>query len=260
VLIGAILQVLSPIFPQMLLWGLDCLLVGVCSTALIGWDLWVFANLHQSEQHSEMSSRQEANNTHENLKQLTDFDIKIEPDKPPLSNKKQTSRGKLSQRTQKGREKEELSMEGVRGGIKRECDEETVAREEAMPHLKVFDDFDEKDENVLNEKKTKKFSTKNLRRGDKRLSSRHNNPTSHRRNPLGEVCDDLYINFAANDQTHAPTHLHSRVSPNRSLQEESIEVGGEFEDQPPNFADISDIEQGMVEPINISLSSELHPT
>lgn len=34
-------------------------------------------------------------------------------------------------------------MEGVRGGIKRECDEvETVARDEALPKLKVFEDFD----------------------------------------------------------------------------------------------------------------------
>jgi hypothetical protein len=38
-------------------------------------------------------------------------------------------------------------------------------------------------------------------------------------------------------------------------------VGGEFEEQeqPPNFADISDIEQGQPEPINISLSSDPHP-
>lgn len=50
--------------------------------------------------------------------------------------------------------------------------------------------------------------------------------------------------------------MRTKHSPNRSLQEESIEVGGEFEDQPPNFADISDIEQGQ-EPINISMSSEL---
>jgi hypothetical protein len=102
-----------------------------------------------------------------------------------------------------------------------------------------------------------------LRRGDKKPSSRRINPTSHRRNTLGEVCDDLYINFAADDHTNGPTnnatHLHTRrsASPNRSLQEESIEVVGEFEEheQPPNFADISDIEQVVVEPINISLSS-----
>lgn len=66
------------------------------------------------------------------------------------------------------------------------------------------------------------------------MSSRRINATSHRRNQVGEVCDDLYINFAAEDRTHAPTinatNLHSRrsVSP-RSLQEELIEVGGEFE-------------------------------
>lgn len=99
-----------------------------------------------------------------------------------------------------------------------------MAKEEVLPHLKVFDDFDEKDDNVLNEKKTKKFSTKNLRR-NKKVSSRHINATSHRRY---EVCDDLYINFGADEGTHAPTlnatHLHSRrsASPNRSLQEESI--------------------------------------
>jgi hypothetical protein len=51
--------------------------------------------------------------------------------------------------------------------------------------LKVFDDFYEKDDNVLNEKKTKKFSTKNLRK-DKKYSSRKTNPVSqHRRNALG---------------------------------------------------------------------------
>jgi hypothetical protein len=93
--------------------------------------------------------------------------------------------------------------------------------------LKVFDDFYEKDDNVLNEKKTKKFSTKNLRK-DKKYSSRKTNPVSQRRrNALGEVCDDLYINFAANEQEtnpNATSFFQSRpsVSPNRSLQEESI--------------------------------------
>jgi len=52
------------------------------------------------------------------LKQLTDFDIKIQPDKQ--SSPKRTNRGKMSQRTQKAeKKKEELSMEGVRSGIKR---------------------------------------------------------------------------------------------------------------------------------------------
>ena len=67
-----------------------------------------------------------------------------------------------------------------------------------MPVLKVFDDFDEKDEDILQEKKTKKFSTKNLKK-EKKYTSRRTNPNSQRRkNTLGEVCDDLYINFAAN--------------------------------------------------------------
>jgi hypothetical protein len=79
VMIGAVLEVLGGLFPQMVLWGIDCLLVGAVSLGLTSWDLWVFNNLHHGEQHSEMSSRQEANNTHENLKQLADFDIKIEP-------------------------------------------------------------------------------------------------------------------------------------------------------------------------------------
>ena len=98
----------------------------------------------------------------------------------------------------------------------------------------------------MNEKKTKKFSTKNLK--NHRNSSRKRYPISNgRKNNYGEVCDDLYINFAANEretQQNATSFMHTKHSPNRSLQEESIEVGGEFEDQPPNFADISDIEQG----------------
>lgn len=52
VLIGAVLQILGALLPQMMLWGLDCLLVGVASLALTGWDLWVFTNLRPSEQHS----------------------------------------------------------------------------------------------------------------------------------------------------------------------------------------------------------------
>ena len=86
---------------------------------------------------------------------------------------------------------------------------------------------------MLNEKKTKKFSTKNLRRGDKKVSSRRITANSYRRTG-GEVCDDLYINFAAEERTRAATnnatHLHSRRSASpRSLGEESMEVGGEFE-------------------------------
>lgn len=58
VIVGAAIQVLSSLFPQMLLWGVDCLLVGAVSLGLTSWDLWVFNNLHHAEQHSEMSSRQ----------------------------------------------------------------------------------------------------------------------------------------------------------------------------------------------------------
>lgn len=80
----------------MLLWGIDCLAVVICSLGLTAWDLWVFTNLLHSEQHSEMSNREEANNTHENLKQEAEVDIKIEP---KAKSPKKTSKAKLSQRT-----------------------------------------------------------------------------------------------------------------------------------------------------------------
>jgi hypothetical protein len=48
---------------------------------------------------------------------------------------------------------------------------------------------------VLKEAKTKKFSTKNLRYGNKALSKRQASIANTRRNIHGEICDDIYINF-----------------------------------------------------------------
>lgn len=64
VLIGSALQIMDWTFLQMAMWGIDCLLVSIASLALSAWDLWVFTNLRHHEQHSEMSSQQEVNNTH----------------------------------------------------------------------------------------------------------------------------------------------------------------------------------------------------
>ena len=76
IIIASSLELYNASFLHMILWGLDCLFVTICSFALTAWDLWIFTNLLKEEQNSEMSSKEErervgdqANNTHENLKQ-----------------------------------------------------------------------------------------------------------------------------------------------------------------------------------------------
>lgn len=49
----------------MVLWGIDALIVVICSILVSSWDLWNFVNLSKEEQQSEMSSRNEdVNHTH----------------------------------------------------------------------------------------------------------------------------------------------------------------------------------------------------
>jgi hypothetical protein len=124
-----------------------------------------------------------------------------------------------------------------------------------LPHLKVFEDFDEKEE-IFRETKSKRFSAKNLRYG------RRNQPKpSHvnSRNHLhGHLCDDLYINFSREDgdRDHSTTYnprSQGSISPNRSLQE-VLDLDGAFEEQPPNFEDISDIQEARAEPANAGIS------
>lgn len=105
-----------------------------------------------------------------------------------------------------------------------------MARNEKLPDLKMFEaDFDEQDDNVINEKKTKKFSTKNLQ-GMKRMGSRRNQPNSHRRSQGGSMFDDLFINFNAEEKitnnANPTTKYASRrsLSPQHSLREGSIKL------------------------------------
>ena len=58
-LVAGAVEVWQSEFINMFFWGLDCLLVTVCAIILNSWDLWVFVNLTNEEQHSEMSSRPE---------------------------------------------------------------------------------------------------------------------------------------------------------------------------------------------------------
>lgn len=57
-MIGSALEILKSQFVNMLLWGIDSLLVTAISLGLTAWDVWVFANLTKDEQQSEMSSRE----------------------------------------------------------------------------------------------------------------------------------------------------------------------------------------------------------
>ena len=52
IIIAASLEIYKSAFLHMLLWGLDCLLVTLCSFGLIAWDLWIFTNLLKEEQNS----------------------------------------------------------------------------------------------------------------------------------------------------------------------------------------------------------------
>lgn len=51
-LVGAVMEVVSYNFINMLYWGLDALFVTILSVVLTSWDLWSFVNLTKEEQQS----------------------------------------------------------------------------------------------------------------------------------------------------------------------------------------------------------------
>lgn len=138
--------------------------------------------------------------------------------KPKKSPKRSMVRPKLSNRTNKSKEDSKSKQD-------------RLEENEPIPMLKVFEDFEEKEETVMKEGKTKKFSTKNLRYGNK-LSKRNASITNTRKH-LGELCDDLYINFPSYNvekENSTTSYFKSRQSgspPQRSMREKVSSVEGE---------------------------------